>query len=316
MENCSKKPRLVLTPNGQLKQEAADHETSREVVVDDATLPVTKMAIVIDKTMYDCPLCYRPLRPPVLKCRAGHGACGSCSENHSRKCHLCADGAEYEHIHWLDPYVMEAKVPCPNEPFGCRTLVTYFLVDDHRLECRHAPCYCPEPGCTFPGSPLMLYDHLKVHHDWLVTSIAFNKKLDLEIDEAERRRLLATENGEHLFLLVITERVGGGCEVRLVRVCGKDAGPWGYWYKVWTNAPMDPWYGDKKPILMLEDRVRSCAVPSEEAAMEVGSRYLSVQLPDMHPRGGFALRVRITRYQLQTADGASAPADPVSAGAD
>jgi hypothetical protein len=79
---------------------------------------------------------------------------------------------------------------------------------------------------------------------------------------------------------------------------------------------MDPWYGDKKPILMLEDRVRSCAVPSEEAAMEVGSRYLSVQLPDMHPRGGFALRVRITRYQLQTADGASAPAYPVSAGAD
>jgi hypothetical protein len=67
MENCSKKPRLVLTPNGQLKQEAADHETSREVVVDDATLPVTNMAIMIDKTMYDCPLCYRPLKPPVLK---------------------------------------------------------------------------------------------------------------------------------------------------------------------------------------------------------------------------------------------------------
>ncbi|KAM0895130.1 hypothetical protein ACQ4PT_024029 [Festuca glaucescens] len=252
------------------------------------------MAIEIDRTMYDCPLCYRPLKPPVLKCRAGHGACGSCAENHSRKCHLCADGGEYEHVHWLDPYVMAAKVWCPNEPFGCRTSVTYFLVEDHRLECPHAPCYCPEPGCTFPGSPPMLYDHLKVHHDWLVTSIAFDKKLDLEIDEAQRRHLLATKNGEHLFLLVITEVVGGGREVRLVHVCGKDAGPSGYWCKVWTNAPMDPGNGDRKPVLMLEDRARSCAVPSEEAAMEVGGRYLSVQLLDMHPRGGFALRVRIT----------------------
>ncbi|XP_047045042.1 uncharacterized protein LOC124649456 [Lolium rigidum] len=258
------------------------------------------MAIETDRTMYDCPLCYRPLKPPVLKCRAGHGACGSCAKNHSRKCHLCADGGEYEHVHWLDPYVMAAKVRCPNEPFGCRTLVTYFLVEDHRLECPHAPCYCPEPGCTFPGSPPMLYDHLKVHHDWLVTSIAFGKKLDLEIDEAQRRHLLATKNGEHLFLLVITEVVGGGREVRLVRVCGKDAGPSGYWCKVWTHAPMDPGNGYRKPVLMLEDRARSCAVPSEEAAMEVGGRYLSVQLLDMHPRGGFALRLRITRLLLDS----------------
>ncbi|XP_048561276.1 uncharacterized protein LOC125542332 [Triticum urartu] len=195
------------------------------------------------------------------------------------------------------------KVPCPYAAYGCRTRVAYCLAADHQLECPHAPCRCPEPDCLFLGSPPALSDHLALHHHWLVTTITFGKAHPLEMQATERRRLLAAEDpdeGEHLFLLVASERAGGERAVKVVCVRGSTgAGPWMNWCKLWTIPPMDPENGGRSPVLIMEDWARSCAVISEEAAVELGGRYLTVPPMDMQPGGSVRLRVRIDKYCRQ-----------------
>lgn len=184
MDHGGKKARF--SDSVQIKQEAwgQDPNGARAMVVTDAAAAAAmpKVVIEIDKTLLDCPLCFSPLKPPVFQCRAQHAACRSCAASQSNNCHLCIDGGGvYEHIHWLDPYVLALKVPCPYEAYGCRMRVAYCLVADHQLECPHAPCHCPEPHCDFLGSPPALRGHLVLRHDWLVTPITLGKALALEM---------------------------------------------------------------------------------------------------------------------------------------
>jgi E3 ubiquitin-protein ligase SIAH1 len=206
----------------------------------------------------------------------------------------------YEHIHWLDPYVLAAKVRCPNEAYGCRSSVSYCLVTDHCLVCPHAPCCCPEPGCIFLGSPQTLRDHLASHHKWVVTPITVGKCIVVGMQPAERRRLLAAEDGEHVFLLVASERGGGGerhVKVVRIRASAEEGTSW-YRCKVWTHAPVDAETGCRD-VLMLEAKVRSCGKPCEEAAMEVGGRCLHVPSDTPPEAGGILLRVRIDKLEVQ-----------------
>ncbi|KAK1679093.1 hypothetical protein QYE76_039941 [Lolium multiflorum] len=86
-----------------------------------------------DKTaLLDCPLCCLPLKPPVFKCRNTHAACSGCAASRSNKCASCVGGV-YEHIHWLDPYVLGTKVRCPNKAYGCRSSVPYCMADDPQV---------------------------------------------------------------------------------------------------------------------------------------------------------------------------------------
>ena len=227
------------------------------------------------------------------------GRAPACTASRSYKCASCVDDGVYEHVHWLDPYVLAAKVRCPNEPYGCRSSVSYCLLTDHQLVCAHAPCCCSEPGCIFLGSPPTLRDHLASHHRWVVTPVAFAKCVLVEMQPAERRRLLAVEDREHVFLVVASEREGGERHVKVVRVTASaEEGPSWYRCKVWTHAPVDPETGCKD-VLMLEAKVRSCAKPCEEAAMELGGRCLHVPSDTPPAAAGVVLRVRIDKLEVR-----------------
>jgi E3 ubiquitin-protein ligase SIAH1 len=167
-----------------------------------------------------------------MQCLAKHAACTDCGASRSTKCASCVDGV-YEHIHWLDTYVLAAKVRCPNnEAYGCRCSVPYCLAGDHQLVCAHAPCCCPKPGCIFLGSPPTLRDHLASHHNWVVTPITCGKCIVVEMQLAERRRLLAAEEWDNVFVVVASERRGvAELHVMVVRVrASAEEGPTSYRY--------------------------------------------------------------------------------------
>ncbi|XP_037417340.1 uncharacterized protein LOC119280652 [Triticum dicoccoides] len=169
------------------------------------------------------------------------------------------------------------------------------MVSDHRLVCPHAPCRCPEPGCGFLGPPPALRGHLAECHQWQVTDIAYGSVLEVQMQALEQgRRLLAAEDGERLFLLVASER---GVKVVRVSAAAEEEGPAASWYrcKVWVHAPVDTDTGHMD-VVMLDAKVGSCAVPSEEAAMGAGGRCLPV--PSVVPApegGGIVLRLRIDK---------------------
>jgi hypothetical protein len=72
-DHSAKKPRLEQLPSGPLNQEIVVHEPARGGVAAVAAEHVpTKRAEVgmkIDVTVLQCPLCLRPLKPPVFQVR-------------------------------------------------------------------------------------------------------------------------------------------------------------------------------------------------------------------------------------------------------
>jgi hypothetical protein len=82
-----------------------------------------------------------------------------------------------------------------------------------------------------------------------------------------------------------------------VRASAEEGPPW-YRCKVWTHAPVDAETGCKD-VLMLEAKVRSCAKPSEDAAMKVGGRCLHVPSDTPPAAEGIVLRVRIDKLEVR-----------------
>ncbi|XP_048566686.1 E3 ubiquitin-protein ligase SINA-like 5 [Triticum urartu] len=271
------------------------------------SLPRVEILVEFDKSLLDCPLCSLPLKPPVFLCPAKHAACGPCAANLASKCPACGpcaanlaskcpacDGA-YERDEGAYGYLLAVRVPCPNQAYGCRSSVVYCMAGDHRLVCPHKTCRCPEPGCGFLATPPALRVHLAERHAWPVTNIAYGSVLEVQMQPAEQgQRLLAAEDGERLFLLVASER---GVKVVRVTAAAEEDGPAASWYrcKVWVHAPVDMDTGHMD-VLMLDAKVESCAVPSEEAAMGAGGRYLPVPSDMQPPEGGeVVVRLRIDK---------------------
>lgn len=57
-----------------------------------------------------------------------------------------------------------AMIRCPHD--GCGDLLVYEDEFHHQIGCTHASCACPEPGCTFAGSPIGLVCHLEAAHSF------------------------------------------------------------------------------------------------------------------------------------------------------
>ncbi|XBI23552.1 hypothetical protein VPH35_048770 [Triticum aestivum] len=284
----------------QLKEE--DGETAATVMVPAAAAaPRVEIAVDFDKSLLDCPVCSLPLKPPVFQCPAKHAACGPCAANLANKCPAC-DGA-YERDDAADRYLLAVRVPCPNQAYGCGSSVVYCMAGDHRLVCPHAPCRCPEPGCGFLGAPPALRGHLAERHQWQVTDIAYGSVLEIQMQAVEQGwRLLAAEDGEQLFLLVASER-----GVKVVRVAAPAEEEGWYRCKVWVHAPVDT-DTCHMDVLMLDAKVESCPVPSEEAAMGAGGRYLPVPSDVPAPDGGgIVIRLRIDK-EVKASHGNKCPA--------
>ncbi|KAM0845454.1 hypothetical protein ACQ4PT_056359 [Festuca glaucescens] len=105
----------------------------------------------MEMSLLHCPLCARPLKPPIFQCKGGHIACASCIAAAGEECRNCEHGGCFDVRNTaMDAVVSSARTRCPH--VGCQRHVAYHELSDHRSACPHAPCICTEPGCGFAGS--------------------------------------------------------------------------------------------------------------------------------------------------------------------
>ncbi|XP_051226330.1 uncharacterized protein [Lolium perenne] len=158
---------------------------------------------IVDTSLLNCPLCSRPFKPPVLQCKGGHLACGSCiTELPGIQCQKCEHGGAFDiHNIMMDTIVLSAKVKCSHA--DCQSYVIYHELHHHESTCPCAPCFCTEPGCGFVGLPLALLSHLTTQHSWPMHSIEYGKELRLQVPVLEPRHLLLGEEDDCVFLLVV-----------------------------------------------------------------------------------------------------------------
>ncbi|CAD6341089.1 unnamed protein product [Miscanthus lutarioriparius] len=286
--------------SGVILKEESEGEVAqggRGVVAEQANPPMAlpRINVSLQPQLLHCAAtdCYRPLKPPVFKCVAGHRLCNNCRGDgragHCRKC-----GRDTYFVHCgpdLDVYIGGFRVACPFRDYGCDSSVTYHESDAHRDACAL---------CPFKASPPVLHDHLAADHAWPLHAVpSYGKLLHLYVAVSEPpHRLLVVEGDERrLFVLSVRARGKDIWAVSLACVRASAKAEPRYTYTLWAEAPplpdmpanMGRWLG-------METDVPTCAVPGAGggAAVEEEGMALCV-LPAMlvGPLKEIHLRVRI-----------------------
>ncbi|KAM0879847.1 hypothetical protein ACQ4PT_033960 [Festuca glaucescens] len=169
--------------------------------------------VTMDVDLLDCPVCCYPMRPPVFQCTVGHTICSSCHEKLPKKCHFCSR-PRVSRCYMAERVIESIKVACSNVNHGCTVRTTNYQKEDHEKSCPHAPCFCPETGCSFSGSTVMLLDHFSSKHDWLCPQVKYGYR-SLAFGLKVGTTVLVGEDG-HLFLLNVKLKSLDG----VISICG------------------------------------------------------------------------------------------------
>ncbi|CAL4964923.1 unnamed protein product [Urochloa decumbens] len=162
-----------------------------------------EILVKMESRVLDCTICCEPVRPPIYQCEVGHAICFVCRGKLSNKCPICCRGIGFCRCFALEQVVDTAKVPCSNANYGCEQFILYYLKEKHEKTCLHAPCFCPEDGCSFKGSTGSLLNHFVMGHKWLLTNFQYNKAQRISIPRHRRFTLLVGED-QSIFLVVNT----------------------------------------------------------------------------------------------------------------
>lgn len=148
--------------------------------------------------------------------------CCTCRGKHGEACGGRA--ATFAACPELDAVVRDAKLPCQNEEFGCKSLVVYYQADDHHGACPWAPCFCPATDCDFFSSPARLAEHLLTHHLWPVTTVRYGAESKIPVPAPGKGfHVLVGEGGQSVFL-VCPSALGAATALSLVCARANGAG--------------------------------------------------------------------------------------------
>ncbi|XP_022645543.1 E3 ubiquitin-protein ligase SIAH1-like isoform X3 [Varroa jacobsoni] len=120
--------------------------------------------------LFECPVCFDYVLPPILQCQNGHLVCCVCREKLSC-CPTCR--APIGNIRNLAMEKVAASVsfPCKFQSNGCHHLLSHAEKVGHEEVCEFRPYSCPCPGasCKWLGSLDMVMAHLTQQHKSITT---------------------------------------------------------------------------------------------------------------------------------------------------
>ncbi|TVU22133.1 hypothetical protein EJB05_31815 [Eragrostis curvula] len=175
-------------------------------------------SVFFDLEVLNCPICFDPLAPPIYQCLVGHFTCSSCYKKlpAMKKCHHCSRiSSIYHRCYGIEKVIESIQIPCSNTEYGCTVKTSYHQKEDHKGECPHAPCFCPETGCNIAGSTEMLMDHFTTEHHWPFTEFKYGRLFHAKIQDGVR--VLSCEDGRLFLLNVSPEQSGSGISVYCVQ---------------------------------------------------------------------------------------------------
>ncbi|PAN32000.1 hypothetical protein PAHAL_5G456000 [Panicum hallii] len=175
-----------------------------EEAAGEAGRPDREILVKMDSQVLDCTICFEPLRPPIYQCEVGHAVCHVCRGKLGNTCPICCRGIGFSRCFALEDVVDTVKVPCANTNYGCKQFIIYYQKEKHEKTCLHAPCFCPEDGCSFKGSTGSLLLHFVTEHKWSPTYFHYDKAQWISIPRHCQFTLLVGEEDLSMFLVVNT----------------------------------------------------------------------------------------------------------------
>ncbi|XP_010184477.1 PREDICTED: E3 ubiquitin-protein ligase SIAH2, partial [Mesitornis unicolor] len=122
-------------------------------------------------SLFECPVCFDYVLPPILQCQAGHLVCNPCRQKLSL-CPTCR-GSLTPSIRNLAMEKVASAVlfPCKYATTGCSLTLHHTEKPEHEDVCEYRPYSCPCPGasCKWQGSLEAVMSHLMHAHKSITT---------------------------------------------------------------------------------------------------------------------------------------------------
>nr|XP_013797763.1 PREDICTED: E3 ubiquitin-protein ligase SIAH2 [Apteryx mantelli mantelli] len=155
------------TPAGKRHTCACDEPENRLLQTDDL-LPRAHHELT---SLFECPVCFDYVLPPILQCQAGHLVCNQCRQKLSL-CPTCR-GSLTPSIRNLAMEKVASAVlfPCKYATTGCSLTLHHTEKPEHEDICEYRPYSCPCPGasCKWQGSLEAVMSHLMHAHKSITT---------------------------------------------------------------------------------------------------------------------------------------------------
>lgn len=122
-------------------------------------------------SLFECPVCFDYVLPPILQCHAGHLVCSSCRPKLTC-CPTCRGqlGGNIRNLA-MEKVASTVMFPCRYQSSGCGLSLLHTEKTDHEETCEFRPYSCPCPGasCKWQGSLEQVMSHLMQVHKSITT---------------------------------------------------------------------------------------------------------------------------------------------------
>ncbi|XP_003797551.1 E3 ubiquitin-protein ligase Siah1-like [Otolemur garnettii] len=117
------------------------------------------------RSLFECPVCFDYVLPPILQCQRGHLVCISCRQKLT-SCPTCRGPLGSIRNLAMEKVADSLSFPCKYAPSGCRITLPPAGKADHEEVCDFRPYSCPCPGvlCPWEGSVDAVMPHLMDQH--------------------------------------------------------------------------------------------------------------------------------------------------------
>jgi E3 ubiquitin-protein ligase SIAH1 len=124
-------------------------------------------------SLFECPVCYEYLAPPIYQCKNAHNICSDCKKQVTR-CPTCNEIFLDSRSVFVEQIAERLLYPCKNIEFGCRSKQSLQDIVKHQNECPYRIYECL-PGkvdsCKWKGRSFDILAHMTETHEnscWMV----------------------------------------------------------------------------------------------------------------------------------------------------
>lgn len=121
-------------------------------------------------TLFECPVCFDYVLPPIMQCSAGHLVCGQCRPK-LQVCPTCRGPVPSIRNLAMEKVAATVYFPCRYHNNGCQSHLLHTDKIEHEEQCEYRPYSCPCPGasCKWNGNLDDVMEHLLTQHKSITT---------------------------------------------------------------------------------------------------------------------------------------------------
>ncbi|GFG36112.1 hypothetical protein Cfor_03754 [Coptotermes formosanus] len=121
-------------------------------------------------SLFECPVCFDYVLPPILQCQSGHLVCSNCRPKLTC-CPTCRGPLGNIRNLAMEKVASTVMFPCKYSTSGCAVSLLHTEKGEHEETCEFRPYSCPCPGasCKWQGSLEQVMPHLMMSHKSITT---------------------------------------------------------------------------------------------------------------------------------------------------